>query len=112
MVIIKEMEIKHKKFQSSFEFQAFTYFLLIGLLVTFFVGYIGSAQAKAVRDLKSYYGTIVQLDDNSKIISDSSFYYVGNTRNYLFLYNEKEKKTSIIPMSKIKELTIHINRRK
>jgi hypothetical protein len=39
------------------------------------------------------------------IKSDSSAYYIGNTRNYLFFYDQSKATTTVYPMSGISEIT-------
>jgi len=57
-----------------------------------------------VKTDKKYFGTELLLED-TRIISDSTNYYIGKTNNYLFYYKENEKKTIVYPMSRIKKIT-------
>lgn len=57
-----------------------------------------------VKNDKKYYGVSFRLDDDL-VISDSTKYYIGKTKNYLFYYNQKANKTTVYPMERIKEIT-------
>jgi hypothetical protein len=43
---------------------------------------------------------------DSKLESDSSIYYLGRTKNYLFIYDFNKKQSRVISVSNIKEFTI------
>ncbi|WP_028667007.1 hypothetical protein [Runella zeae] len=47
------------------------------------------------------------VTDKDTLISDSSFYYVGKTKNYVFMWSARDTAMTVIPMSDIKKLVIH-----
>jgi len=104
LIFLNEIELKHKQFKSSESFRFWTQLLIYCTIIVVLVIYIGFRQASSVKKLKYYYGTTVKLDDNSEIVSDSSAYFIGNTKNYLYVYHEKDSSVVIIPMSKIKQI--------
>ena len=61
-----------------------------------------------ISEKKMYTGTIIELQDK-KFISDSTNYFIGKTKNYIFINNEKEKNCNVIPMSEVKMITIKKN---
>ncbi|RPD44428.1 hypothetical protein [Paracnuella aquatica] len=77
----------------------FTFFL-IGLLIV----YLTLIEVRTVKRSKYYYGTQINLDNDEKFVSDSSTYFIGNTKNYLFIYSEETNSTRVLPMSRIKEI--------
>ena len=61
-------------------------------------------EALEVNNNKKYYGVEFQLEDQT-IISDSTNYFIGKTKNYLFYYKEKEKQSFAYPMNRIKMIS-------
>ncbi len=59
----------------------------------------------SIRYNKKYKGTIIKTSD-TMIVSNSTLYYIGKTRNFVFLNNEKDSSVTVIPMSEVKELKI------
>jgi hypothetical protein len=57
-----------------------------------------------VKHFKRYFGVKVIYQDNRVFVSDSTNYYIGNTSNYLFIYNEKEDKTVVERISDVKSI--------
>lgn len=50
------------------------------------------------------------ITEKDTLVSDSSYYYVGKTRNYVFWYNSKDSAMTVIPMNGIKKIIIHNSR--
>jgi hypothetical protein len=61
-------------------------------------------EIETVKTDKIYYKTTFFVG-SEKYVSDSSHYYIGQTKNFLFYYNEKEQSTTVFPMSDIKSIT-------
>jgi hypothetical protein len=57
-----------------------------------------------VKNRKMYYGVRISYLDSTVFISDSNTYYIGNTSNYLFIYNQKENKTQVEKISTVKTI--------
>jgi hypothetical protein len=49
------------------------------------------------------YGTQVRTDD-SLWVADSTNLFLGNTRQYIFLYNRSKKLSYVYPMQKVREI--------
>lgn len=62
--------------------------------------------AMLVKNRYLYRGTEMVLD-GKKVVSDSTFYYVGQTRNFIFWYDAQRKSPRIYPADKLQEITIH-----
>lgn len=52
------------------------------------------------------FGTTL-VTEKDTLVADSSYYYAGKTRNYVFWYNEKDSAMTVIPMNDVKKLIIH-----
>ncbi|MEI6695639.1 MAG: hypothetical protein WCO13_06200 [Bacteroidota bacterium] len=109
LIIQVEIERKHIQFNSSVNKKRFIFFILYFLVFTYGVILYSSYQAGQIRRDKSTFGVNITLDNNQTLVSDSSNYFIGKTQNYVFIYHEKESKTDIIPMTRVKQITmIHI----
>ena len=59
----------------------------------------------SVKNKKKYLGTIIILKD--KVInSDSTYYFIGETKNFIFLHNDKNLTNDVIPLTEVKMLSI------
>jgi hypothetical protein len=56
-----------------------------------------------VKEKKKYINTSFKVKEQ-EIISDSTHYYIGQTKNYLFFYDETKNRTSVFPMSNVSQL--------
>lgn len=56
---------------------------------------------ESVKTNKKYLGTTLKLADKD-IISDSSYYYIGKTRNFVFFHDQKKRTNDIFPVSEMK----------
>jgi hypothetical protein len=66
---------------------------------------IASLQAHQIKVDKSTYGFVINLDNGVTLKSDTSNYYIGSTKNYVFFYHQNEKTSDIIPMVRVKSMT-------
>jgi hypothetical protein len=105
LIFLNEIEIKHKQFKSSDSFRFWMQLLIYSILVVTLIIYVGYRQAKSVMNTKFYYGTTIELENNIRIVSDSSTYFIGNTKNYLYMYHEKDSAVDIIPLTRVKQIT-------
>ncbi|MGE0636129.1 MAG: hypothetical protein AB7P01_06800 [Bacteroidia bacterium] len=101
-----EIERKHNHFQSSINKRRFVLLTLYFMVFSMGVVYYSSYQAGLIKRDKSTYGVAITLDNDQMLISDSTDYYIGKTLNYVFIFHEKQKTTDIIPMSRVKQITI------
>lgn len=106
LIVKVEIERKHIQFQSSLKKRRFIFFVLYFLVFTCCVILYSSYQAGQIRKEKSTYGVSITLDNDQIIVSDSSNYFIGKTQNYVFIYHEKERKTDIFPMTRVKQITM------
>jgi hypothetical protein len=59
---------------------------------------------RSVKHHKKFAHVTFGLDD-AIIKSDSTAYYIGNTRNYLFFYDEEHENTTVYPMFRVRQIT-------
>ncbi|SFO89032.1 hypothetical protein SAMN05428949_6881 [Chitinophaga sp. YR627] len=62
--------------------------------------------ARLVKDRYLYSGTEMVFDGN-RIISDSTFYYVGRTKSFIFCYDAQKNRPKIYPADKLQEMVIN-----
>ena len=87
------------------------------LICGVFVSLESHFESTAVEKGKANFGTRIIfnnetfLNDSSHVfVSDSSTYYIGKTKNYIFIYNEREYFTSVYPMSNVISIDLKRNR--
>lgn len=59
---------------------------------------------ESVKTNKKYLGTTLKFSDRT-IVSDSTNYYIGKTRNFIFFHDQNKKTNDIFPMSEIKMIS-------
>lgn len=69
------------------------------------ISIIGRMEAVAVEN-KHYYSETEVTVDNVVIKTDSSFYYLGKTSNYVFFYDVKNKGAVIYPCGKMNKVVM------
>ena len=62
------------------------------------------SEFQSVKFSKKNYGTQVMLFDNI-IVSDSNYYYIGKSKNYIFFHNDCDSTNQIFPMSEVKMIS-------
>lgn len=85
-----------------------TTYIFKQVAVSFFIGVIVAVlisydDSYAVKYNKIYSKVKVQLDSTS-LQCDSTHYYIGNTKNYLFFYNEKSRTATVYPIVRVKQI--------
>ena len=69
---------------------------------------IGSASFDVYKVEHGYYkGTTISRAES--FVSNDSIFYIGKTNGYLFVHDNANKITEVIPMGEIKSLKIRIN---
>ena len=63
---------------------------------------------ESVKTSKKYFGTTIKLSERD-VISDSNYYYIGKTKNFVFFHNQKNMINDIFPVKEIKMLTVKNN---
>lgn len=113
LIVQVEIERKHIQFQSSLNKRRYIFFVLYFFVFTYCVILYASYQAGQIRKDKSTFGVRIILDNDQIIVSDSTNYFIGKTQNYVFIHHEKESNTDIIPMTRVKQITMtHIQQSK
>lgn len=74
------------------------------LVIVFAIGAYSTYQSRSIKVQKSTIGTIIFFEDGSIHKSDSSNYYIGKTRNYLFTYNQKTGSATVVPIEQVKSI--------
>lgn len=110
-IIVVEVDVKHKLVNSSDKDKQFSGLLLYSLLFIGLTLTYSYSQVENVKVKKTTFGTSIILEDNTILVSDSSNYFIGKTQGYIFFYHEATKSTDIIPVSKLKKMTINENNR-
>ena len=90
---------------------AFFNILLIAILFISFTIKDSFADIDSTKSKKIFYGTEILTTDSQTITSDSLKYYVGMTRNYVFIYNQLKDETRVLNRGDVKEMTIKRNDR-
>jgi hypothetical protein len=73
------------------------------LSILFLLYYSILIECQAIKTLKTKMGIEVIFDCES-FKGDSSNFYIGNTKDYLFIYHQKTNQTSVYPMSSVKKI--------
>ncbi|HVU96766.1 MAG TPA: hypothetical protein VHE34_16170 [Puia sp.] len=90
LIFLNEIERKHNHFNSSFSIRIWTNIFIFGIIAIGVVYYRGYREGTTLKQRKLFVGTIIELENNIKIRSDSSTYYIGSTKNYIYIYHEKD----------------------
>ncbi len=75
------------------------------ILLIYFTIYSTHEEVKSVEERKANIGTRITFNDNTLLVCDSFNYYIGKTRNFLFIHHQKDKTTDAVPMDRIKQIT-------
>nr|WP_320021217.1 hypothetical protein [uncultured Draconibacterium sp.] len=75
-------------------------FVIVGL--TFF---LATFEIEDVKYKERYYGTVIEMDDKT-ITSDSDCYYIGRTKDFLFIHDERNLTNIIYPSYNVKRIVI------
>lgn len=113
LIFLNEIERKHNHFNSSSSIRLWTNIFIFGIIAIGIVYYRGYKEGKTLKEKKIFVGTIIELENNIKIRSDSSTYYIGSTKNYVYIYHEKDSVVDVIPISRVKMVSLkHLNSEK
>ena len=94
LIITKSIEID----------QLSIYFLIAALNLFVFAGFSGLNEANKVKNHNYYVGTEFQIDGSDTFISNETKYYIGKTRQFIFLFDSDKEETVVIPISNIKKM--------
>lgn len=82
------------------------YSLLFAIVFVVYLFINCNSRINGVKNHEYKFEAVLTLNDSTKIITDSANLYVGQTRNYFFIYSQKNKTSTVI--SKTKETKIEI----
>jgi len=112
IIVDVEIDRKNKINQPSLDKKRIIKLSQYGLFLLGLIFLYTIIQVNLVRFDKSTLGTSIVLDTNSLFVSDSSNYYIGKTKNFIFIYHEKEMSVDAIPMARVKQITVKRNFKK
>ena len=106
---ILQVEIERKRIKIGFgdEFQKLSSLILIGALFFLIVEIVANYEAGQVIEDNFYSGTVIEFTDGKIFQSTHNRYYVGNTQNYVFIFDERKGLTDVVPMEYVRKLTFH-----
>jgi hypothetical protein len=78
------------------------YFVITSLMTMGIHGYLS---AMLVQNRSLYVGTTMSLEDKM-LVADSSFYFVGKTKNFIFWYNATKGTPVIYPAARLQQLNL------
>ncbi|CAL1521556.1 hypothetical protein [Chitinophaga sp. MM2321] len=110
LMITLVMEYRRLFFKQNNRYPRMLY-LPLGIFITFLAlltSMTSLMEFEGVKNRKYYYGSTVTFK-NKQISSDSIYYFIGKTKNYIFYYNEKEKNYDVYPMANVEKITIKID---
>jgi hypothetical protein len=110
-IIITEIKIKHHTLSSSKDSIILSSMMMLSIIVCVYTVELATQEANDIKEKKMYYGTTLYLDDSTKLVSDSTNYYIGKTQNFIFFYHEKAKTTDVYPMDRVKQLSFKENKK-
>lgn len=107
-LLILKFEIDRKLLNHKFRrfSKQFILLTLVFLGFTITIVLYSEHQTNLIRKAKSNFGVEITFDTDNKFVSDSFSYYIGKTRNFIFIYDEKNKTADVYPMSRIKKIKL------
>ncbi len=106
LIITVEIERRHHQFNSTIQQRRFMSTLFNSLLFIGIILLFAKIDVDSIKNNKTTYGIEIILDNDEKIVSDSTNYYIGKTQNYFFIFHEHERTTDVIPMKRVKRMTM------
>lgn len=106
IIISIEIERKHRIINSSKERKKRIRIFVNSLLFIVIIQVLALYQVYEIKNNSKTLGTVIVLDNDKKLVSDKSNYFIGKTQNYVFIYHKKSKMTDVYPISRIKQITL------
>ena len=109
MIVWAEIKLKIKRLSGDNVSTRMNNFIVIFIIISAFFSNNIFNEIRSVKKDKIYYGTEIhyqKFDDKIKFISDSTSYYIGKTKNYVFIFQELNNTTKIIPVKNINQIII------
>ncbi|MGN6439081.1 MAG: hypothetical protein ACTHMM_21235 [Agriterribacter sp.] len=82
--------------------------IVLGLFSLYGTYLVGQREAKKVMKQKGLYQTSLIFEDGKTFHSTETRYFVGQTNNYLFIYDNEKKSAEIIPIREIKRIVTEL----
>lgn len=109
MITWAEIKLKIKRLTGDNLSTGVNNLIVIFILISaFFLNNIFN-EIRSVKENKIYFGTEIhykKFENKVKFISDSTSYYIGKTKNYVFIFQEFNNTTKIIPVKNIDQIII------
>lgn len=83
----------------------YTDLIKLSLILLFYTIMTAYSEHESVALKKKYIGTTV-LTERDTLVSDNNFYFIGQTRNFIFFHNTIDTSTTVISRSDIKKFII------
>lgn len=99
-----ELEIRIREYKNGVRIVFRT--MLIGAIISLFTAYLANYQVDNIKNDSEHSGYTITLNNGEILKSDSTSYYIGKTRNYLFFYDGEAHSTDIIPMDRVQQISI------
>lgn len=104
-IILIEFRIKYNNYVQVLHTNIITVaFIFLGISV--FSAY---SEFNSIMYEKKYLVTQLKLTDTT-LSTNHLYFYIGQTKSYIFFYDKKDKSCDVIPMAEVKKLTIKNNR--
>jgi hypothetical protein len=98
----------YRKLKDQFTFHhGIAKFILINTIIfIFYLVFFTIDNAKKIKNGKGKYDIALTMKTSPMLRTDSTSVYIGQSRNYVFLYNLKRKESSVISKSEINQIQI------
>lgn len=105
MTLIKEFKRKYYMIYEKFPDSTYFNLIYISILLFLIIFLMTKSEIRDVKRNYKYYGTEVTLQDKI-LTSDSTKYYIGKTKGYIFHYDSNNDVTEVYPNSIVKKIFI------
>ncbi len=84
------------------------YYLTIAVWAVILIFFDGLKSGYRIKDDKSSYSVNLLFNDSLKVSTDSTYRFIGKTREFIFFYNSDLKKTDIYSNSNLNKIQISV----
>jgi len=109
MIMWAEIKLKIKRLTGDNLSTRVNNLIVVFILISAFFFKDIFSEIRSVKENKIYFGTEIhykKFDNKIKFISDSTSYYIGKTKNYVFVFQELNNTTKVIPVNNIDQIII------
>lgn len=100
-----EYSYKKQKFEQSKNRIFFNFAVLHFAIVIIMLLFYSIWEIKHVKRDLAYKNVKIEFTDGQKILSNDTIYYIGNTKNFAFIFNAKQNTTQVRAVSDIKSIS-------